>query len=260
MALLRTAHATERPGAFVAREIAARRPGHGADPATARRYRLRHYGCEVGLRHGTLDVPLFFDIMVRRGYQLPTAVLEAERGATGVRVVDLGANIGLFAAFLSSVVPVSRLVAYEPDRASLGLLHENLAGCPRVREWRIVEACAGVADGEVSFLEGRFQESRVVPENGGPGSRRLPVVDAFPDLLEADWVKIDIEGSEWDILADPRFPELSARVIVLEYHAWLCPGPDPRRMAIDALAGAGYRVWEKGEHLPGYGELWALRR
>jgi FkbM family methyltransferase len=258
-ALLRTAGATSSPARFVAREVASRRPGNDAAASPPRRYRLRHFAGDVGLRHGTLDVPLFFDIMVRRGYQAPPAVLDAERGSAGVSVVDLGANIGLFAAYLSSVVPITSLVGYEPDRANAALLRENLAGSPAVRDWRIVEACAGVADGEVSFLEGQFQESRVV-ENGEEGSRRLPVVDALPDMLEADWIKIDIEGSEWDLLADPRFADIRARVVVLEYHAWMCPGPDPRRMAIDALTGAGFRVWEKGEHIPGYGELWALRR
>jgi FkbM family methyltransferase len=155
---------------------------------------------------------------------------------------------------------VSRLVGYEPDRANLAMLRDNLAGCPRLGEWRLVEACAGAADGEVSFLEGQLQESRVVPGEGGPGSRMVPVVDAYRDLDEADWVKIDIEGSEWDIIGDSRFREIPAQVVVLEYHQWLCPGDDPRRKATDALTGAGYSVWGKGEHVPGYGELWGMRR
>jgi FkbM family methyltransferase len=189
-------------------------------------------------------------------------VLEAERRHGGVRVVDLGANIGLFAAFISTVVPVTHLVAYEPDRTNAAMLRENLAGCPALGDWRLVEACAGNAAGEVTFLEGRFQESRVVPDGDGaaPGSRVVPVLDAFADMADADWVKIDIEGSEWDIIGDPRFRDIPARVVVLEYHRWMCPGSDPRRMAVDALLGAGYTVWGKAEHVPGYGELWGMRR
>lgn len=188
-------------------------------------------------------------------------MLEAERDRPGIRVVDLGANIGLFAAFLSSALPVASLVAYEPDRLNAAPLRENLAGCPGLGDWRLVEACAGAAAGEVSFLEGEFQESRVVPGDRAPaGSRVVPVVDVFPDLGEADWVKIDIEGSEWAILTDPRFRDIPARVVVVEYHRWLCPGDDPRRMAVDALTGAGYTVWGKAEPIPGYGELWGMRR
>ncbi len=32
-------------------------------------------------------------------------------------------------------------------------------------------------------------------------------------------MKIDIEGAEWALLADPRFRELRAPVVGLEYHA-----------------------------------------
>ncbi|HTI34931.1 MAG TPA: FkbM family methyltransferase [Miltoncostaea sp.] len=258
-ALVRTARLTEQPATFMAREVAARRPGRDAGAPPAARYRLRGYGCELGVRHGTLDVALLYDIMVRRGYAPPAEVLEAERPGDGVRVVDLGANIGLFAAFISTVVPVTRLVAYEPDRTNAAMLRDNLAGCPALGEWRLVEACAGNAAGEVTFLEGQFQESRVVPGEA-PGGRVVPVLDAFADMADADWVKIDIEGSEWDIIGDPRFRELPARVVVLEYHRWMCPGGDPRRMAVDALTGAGYTVWGKAEHVPGYGELWGMRR
>ena len=47
---------------------------------------------------------------------------------------------------------------------------------------------------------------------------KSPRVDVFPYLAAADLVKIDIEGSEWEILADARFAGIAARVLVLEYH------------------------------------------
>ncbi|MGD9572516.1 MAG: FkbM family methyltransferase [Thermoleophilia bacterium] len=258
-ALVRTAALTHKPAAFVAREVAARRPRRDPGPPATHRYRLRKYDCELGIRHGTLDVALLFDIMVRRGYQPPDPVLRTAQESDGIRVVDLGANIGLFAAFLSSIATVSHYVGYEPDRTNAALLRDNLAGCPALGEARLVEACAGVAEGEVSFLEGQFQESRVVPGESEPGSRVVPVHDAYRDMAEADWVKIDIEGSEWDIIGDPRFRELPARVIVLEYHRWMAPGDDPGRLATDILTAAGYSVWAKPEQIPGYGELWGMR-
>ena len=259
VALVRAARATDSPARFIRREVATRVPGRSLDAAARRNvgsYRLRRYDAELSLRHGTLDVPLFFDIMVQHHYQPPGAVLATVDG--GVRVVDLGANIGLFAAFIASRLPVASLVAYEPDPTCLDLLGANLGRCPDLRDWRVVEACAGVAEGDVPFLGGQFRDSRVMSGDAAAGGR-LPMVDVFPDLQEADLVKIDIEGSEWEILGDPRLRDLPARAIALEYHAWRCPGPNPRQMAIDALAEAGFEISAMREHVPGYGELWAWR-
>jgi hypothetical protein len=98
VALVRSALATERAATFAARELAARLPWRQTTPVEGRirSYRARKLGCEVGLRHGTPNVALFFDIMVRRGYAPPAAVMTAESRSTGIRLVDLGANIGLF--------------------------------------------------------------------------------------------------------------------------------------------------------------------
>ena len=85
----------------------------------------------------------------------------------------------------------------------------------------------------------------------------------FPDLVRAhgqpDFLKIDIEGGEWEILADTRFGELSVPVISMEYHGLHCPGPDPRSHALALLHDAGYRVEPFLERQPGIAEIWASR-
>ncbi len=223
-----------------------------------RSYRVRNFDCEISLRHGTRDVPLFYDVLVQRHYELPHGVVrEAPPG--GVRVVDLGANIGLFAAFVATRASVTSVVAYEPDPDNLDLLRSNLSRCARIGEWRIVEACAGASDGSVSFIAGDFGESRVVSDTHAAATTTLPRVDVFPDLASADWLKMDIEGSEWDILADPRFADLPLRALAMEYHPWGCPRADPRSTAAEMLRDAGFEVWEAREHVEGFGEIWAWR-
>ncbi len=260
-ALLRAAGATTNPAAFVANELATqarRRTPDARARDNVRSYRVRNFDCEISLRHGTRDVPLFYDVIVQRHYELPHGVVrEAPPG--GVRVVDLGANIGLFAAFVASRAPVTSVVAYEPDPDNLDLLRSNLSRCPRIGAWRIVEACAGASDGSVSFIAGDFGESRVVSDAHAAATTTLPRVDVFPDLALADWLKMDIEGSEWDILADPRFADLPLRALAMEYHPWGCPGADPRSTAAEMLRDAGFEVWEAREHVEGFGEIWAWR-
>jgi FkbM family methyltransferase len=260
-ALARAAAITTNPAAFVANEVATqarRRAPEAGSRDNARSYRIRGFDCEISLRHGTRDVPLFYDVMVQHHYEPPYGVVrEAPPG--GVRVLDLGANIGLFSAFMASRVPVASVVSYEPDPDNLDLLRSNLSRCGRIGEWRIVEACAGASDGTVSFITGDFGESRVVDDADAAATTTLPRVDVFPDLAETDWLKLDIEGSEWDIIGDARFAGTPVRALAMEYHPWGCPGGEPRSTAAEMLRDAGFEVWEAREHVEGFGEIWAWR-
>jgi hypothetical protein len=122
--------------------------------------------------------------------------------------------------------------------------------------WRLIEAAAMDRDGSVAFLSGVFSRSRIEP---GEGTIEVEAVDVFPYLERADLAKVDIEGGEWAILADPRFRELEVPAIVLEYHPDQAPGDDPKVLALEAVKGAGYEARVVEEFAPGQGMLWAWR-
>jgi FkbM family methyltransferase len=269
----------QRPVPFVAREALfyPARPLAGAvarlvgaDPAAAWRaltrrglnvsaYTLRASGRRVAVRHGTPDVYLLHETLGRAVYEPPAPVAAVLAGiGRPLRVVDLGANIGLFEVFLADRAPVGRIVAYEPDPDNLALLRRNAAESGSGARWEVVPAAAWTRDGTLAFMAGRFAESRVPQEAGAP-TVQVPARDVFRDLADVDLLKIDIEGGEWPILADPRFPEVPARALVIEYHRWGAPGPDPERLVRDTLTAAGYSVGPASEDAPGFGVLWAWR-
>jgi Methyltransferase FkbM domain len=80
--------------------------------------------------------------------------------------------------------------------------------------------------------------------------------DVLESFAEADLVKIDIEGGEWALMADPRFG--SADTIVLEYHATGCPQPDLHAAARRLLEGHGYELVPLFEG-DDFGMVWAFR-
>ncbi len=231
---------------FLAREI---RP-----PDEPQAYRLRAGGASVFIRHGTPDVAALGEVFYERQYEPPedVAVFLDALGRPPV-VLDLGANVGFFGAFVSRRFPGAELVAFEPDGANTILLR-------RVAEengwdWEVIEAAAAVEDGVVPFASGRFTHSRI--EEGGES---VPAVDVMPFLDRSDFAKVDIEGAEWAILADSRFSSVAPPVLVLEHHPYLSPGPDPRSAALRLLGGAGYELASTLDLGPGQGLLWALRR
>ncbi len=89
----------------------------------------------------------------------------------------------------------------------------------------------------------------------------MEVVDVFPLLrgLTIDLLKIDIEGAEWAILADPRFAAIEVPVVMLEYHPHGAPTGDPKDDAQRALRSAGYETLPMHGEPDGTGIVWALR-
>ncbi|MBK5218429.1 MAG: FkbM family methyltransferase [Thermoleophilia bacterium] len=246
----RVSRQVERPLAFVAGELR----GEGTEAVV-----LRRSGLTANLRRGSGDLVMLHQIIGRDVYRPPVEVSERLGRVEGpLRIADLGANVGFFTLRQLESYPGCEIVAVEADPGNAALLARTLAANRLEPRVELVEAAASNAPGSVEFAAGNFFESHVVEGDGGDGTIEVRMIDALPLLAGRHLVKIDIEGSEWPILADPRFRELEAVALTLEWHIQGCPGSEPRQAAEDALAAAGYTV--RHDHSePGCGTLWAWR-
>jgi FkbM family methyltransferase len=227
-------------------------------PITAT-YRLPHSGVSVTLRHHTGDVMVLDEIFSQSEYELPE---QAERAlpepSASIGVLDLGANIGLFGAWVLGRFPKARILAFEADPGNAAIHRRTIAANPASTGWRLIEAFAAPAAGRVWFAAGAHATSH---ESRGEDAIEVEAVDVFEHTNGVDLLKIDVEGAEWPLLADPRFHDVPADVVVLEYHADGCPHPDPVAAAEKALVAAGYEI-VAGTTKPAYGAgvLWGFRR
>lgn len=181
------------------------------------------------------------EIFLQGHYEPPRQAAEAlARADSPIEVLDLGANVGLFAAYVLGRDRTARVVCFEPDSDNAAVIRRSMNANPALT-WELVEACAAVEDGALRFTGGLFTHSRIGKDGEG---ELVPAVDVFPLAERSAFIKIDIEGSEWAILADRRFESLSAKVIALEYHEHLCPGSDPQQLVRERLHQAGYEVAE----------------
>jgi FkbM family methyltransferase len=173
-------------------------------------------------------------------------------------VLDLGANIGLFGAWVLGRLPDATIVAVEADPANAAIHGRTIEANAASERWQLIEGFASTQPGVVGFRAGMHATSqRAAP---GESSVEVSAVDVLPELARADLVKIDIEGAEWDLLADPRFPSAGPRLVILEYHEDGCPEADPARAAEHALQSAGFDVVHAGSKPQfGAGILWGLR-
>lgn len=206
-------------------------------------YHLRGSNVIVAIRHRTPDVMVLDEIFSQHEYDFPL-----ELGAAP-RVVDLGANIGLFGAWVLMRYPDASIVGVEADEANAAAHEAAIAA--NTADWRLIHAFAATAPGEVRFEGGAFSTSHAA-ETGDV----VEAIDVFPLLADADLIKIDIEGAEWPLLTDKRFATLAARAVVLEYHG----SGDPRATARELLRAAGFDVHDAGrKERCGAGLVWAVR-
>jgi FkbM family methyltransferase len=244
---------------FLVRELRAR------GPQAALLYPLRRAPqIRVAVRHGTGDVVTLGEVFHDLDYEPPAAVathLEAQ--GAHLRVLDLGANVGMFGAWAHHRWPGAHVQAFEadPDNADTHAL--TIAANPALSErWVLERAAAGAADGEARFVPGGVALSHLAGAGDDSAAQIVvPVEDVLPALAAADLVKIDIEGGEWALLSDERFATDPPPVLVAEYHPHLCPGPgDARTTALALLDRAGYTtipVAHSDDH--GAGMVWAYR-
>jgi len=188
--------------AFVAREALGRR--------SEVLYRVRGAAHPVLVRHGSADVATLGDVFHALDYAIPPPVAELLDRRRPLRAVDLGANAGYFGAFLLGRRPDAEITSVEADPRNVQALRRAVAASGQAERWRVVEAAASTRDGTVRFVQALYSTAHVARDDEPAETVEVPAVDVLPMLDGADLVKIDIEGSEWPILGDPRFQKIFA--------------------------------------------------
>lgn len=150
-----------------------------------------------------------------------------ERGVTPVQdgwtIVDIGAGAGDFAISVALRGPRSKIFAFEPWRESFDLMRENLAlnGISNVEPF--AEAVAG-RSGELFLYTATGIEGQHRTSDSGPSGVSVPAVTLSQlftrsGIVVCDFLKIDCEGGEFDILFHAGDDALARiRHIAMEYH------------------------------------------
>ncbi|MFJ3775492.1 FkbM family methyltransferase [Streptomyces sp. NPDC090075] len=209
----------------------------------------------VCVRRNQSDLLILWQIFLRRFYELNEMYVLDERLDTLETIVDLGGNTGLAASYLTARYRPRTLLTVEPIPQSRAVLHRNaeLSGLDWLVDPRAVSGAPGTLDFAVSGFWDTCTAVPAVSELRRSRPYRLENVLVRPpvsvpattvgELLDdhgiahVDLLKVDVEGSEAEIFADPH-PWLD-RVdrIVMEIHDKYIDGDRVRA----TLRGAGFR-------------------
>lgn len=132
--------------------------------------------------------------------------------------IDIGAWIGPISLYAAS--KAARVIAFEPDPIAFAALQENLGLNPRISNVQAFNQAIGVAEGTVR-LGVRVKpgdSTSSITFGGADGwevqSRRLENVCRELDVVDPIFVKIDVEGYEYQLIPD-LMPWLSGRRFVM---------------------------------------------
>ena len=164
------------------------------------------------------------------------------------RIIDCGANIGFSCLFFKALYPASRITAVEPDPISMARLQENLRR-NRQDDVELRQAAIAASAGPVTLFSGEGDPGSLVSSLHGQwsGAATRTTVPALrlPHLVDGavDFLKVDIEGAEYDAVRDLIDAGAAGRVreMAIEHHPLDDRPEEPDRM-IAALAKDGFLV------------------
>jgi FkbM family methyltransferase len=222
--------------------------GRDHDGLVARGYCHRRGGPNLWLRPGGGDSAVWGEIEMRDAYVPPWPL------PPNLRVLDIGAHCGYFALWAFRHWSIVSLLSLEPDTGNADVLVRNQESLDDPR-WSVMRAAAATHEGYASLFGGRGSGSGL----GGAGEDTVPTVDALELLAGCNLAKIDIEGGEWPLVADPRFAAAAPAWLVIEYHP-AAGIDDPAAEMRQRLASAGYELVEGHHEAAGVGIYWGRRR
>jgi FkbM family methyltransferase len=195
-------------------------------------------GHEVWVRPGTSDAATVWGTFARR-YHLPPPEVVAPR-----LIWDLGANIGLTMAHFACLYPEARVLGVELDGDNVALARKNIA--PWADRCEVIHAAVWRADGEVRYRGWPGGTSNYQVTDTGEGAVVRAV--SLATLLDerggpVDYLKVDVEGAERELLRDGRGWANQVRSVKVELHG----DYDVDACRAD-LRGLGYQTWRDPEH------------
>jgi FkbM family methyltransferase len=188
---------------------------------------------------------------IQPDYESDLARILRRRMQPGQSCLDIGAHVGVYALQIARwTAPTGTVIAFEPNASTAAVLRRHVqlnkfSGRVRIEEF----AVGRVAGTAVLFGEPGSGLSRMSVPNpdAAPGAPASPVavvsVDDYCRIhqLKPDWMLIDVEGFEFDVLAGAvetirtRGRSLS---IVVEIHPTLWPTTGWTADKVEQLCGS----------------------
>lgn len=135
------------------------------------------------------------------------------------KIIDCGGYIGLSAIYFSLKYPNAHISVYEPDRVNYSIAKQNLDN-PKFSNVRLENAAVWINNGFISFNETNNMGSSIEKNNSNNEHSTQVKSIRLKDIINEpiDFLKIDIEGAEYEVLKDIKEELKNVDKLFIEYH------------------------------------------
>jgi FkbM family methyltransferase len=173
-----------------------------------------------------------------------------ESDAVAPVIIDCGANIGLSVLYFKQLYPKAKVVAFEPDDEIFSYLKSNLEtfGLEDVEPikkglWKEETVLEFFSEGSDANRIMNTSEEALVNDNHLYTKTTVSTVKLSDFINESvDFLKIDIEGAETDVLLEAKEKLHLVKNIFIEYHSFM-DQPQTLDQILKILSASGFRYY-----------------
>jgi len=157
------------------------------------------------------------------------------------KILDCGANIGLSVIYFKSLYPQSRIVAFEPDPKLGEVLAANLESF-KIQDVEVINKAVWSVNTTLEFFSEGSDSGRLSESIEGASRLSVETIRLAEFLHETvDFLKMDIEGAETEVLSDVNDMLCNVKNIFIEYHSFSSK-PQTLTHLLGILDQAGFRL------------------
>lgn len=167
-------------------------------------------------------------------------------------IIDCGSHIGLSVLYFKLLYPTADIIAVEADPKNFEFLKRNVEQFSRVKP---LHRAVSIHSGNVEFSQRGGVSGRLSAADQIESSSKGPTCNveaiSLRELIgnkSIDLLKVDIEGSEVEVLLDAESLLCSVRRLFVEYHSF---ASQPQKLddLVALLRRSGYRIYIDSEPL-----------
>lgn len=132
-------------------------------------------------------------------------------------IIDCGSNIGLSVIYFSLCYPLSKIIAFEPDQKNFELLKLNVDR-HRLKNVELNNTAVWNKNEEITFHANGSEASHIGMAGSGYKVKAVSLNNLLQQFDRIDFLKIDIEGAEYDVVKDCEGNLQKVEHLFLEYH------------------------------------------
>lgn len=176
-------------------------------------------------------------------------IYKFKSNVTSPLIIDCGSNIGLSIIFYKKLFPNSKVIGFEPDPEIFEVLKSNIEALG-YKNIELHNFAIWKEDKMMDFRsEGGYSGRLVLPSDNSTYKVKATKLSNFIGSQQVDFLKLDIEGAELDVVSSIEKQLNMVNNLFIEYHA---PSKESQKLSalLSVLEENGFRYYIKEAYSP----------